>query len=107
MTEVSDPGPSWPSCLRFSVCLSVCVQNNHKIMLTLPNHKVLGQSELKASADDKIKFAIMMIFVFNRVGNIVGKGENAGYQHFLLFTQCFQKPFYFGSLEVGSCVVKS
>ena len=23
------------------------------------------------------------------VENIVGKGENAGYQHFLLFPQCF------------------
>ena len=23
--------------------------------------------------------------------NIVGKGENAGYQHFLLFQQCFEK----------------
>ena len=28
---------------------------------------------------------------FGRVENIVGKGENAGYQHFLLFPQCFQK----------------
>ena len=26
-----------------------------------------------------------------RVENIVGKGENDGYQHFLLFPQCFQK----------------
>ena len=26
-----------------------------------------------------------------RVENIVGKGENAGYQHFLLYPQCFQK----------------
>ena len=26
--------------------------------------------------------------------NIVGKGENAGYQHFL-FPQCFQKAFFF------------
>ena len=31
-----------------------------------------------------------MIFVCNMVENIVGKGENAGYQHFLLFPQCFQ-----------------
>ena len=28
-------------------------------------------------------------FVFGRVENIVRKGENAGYQHFLLFSQCF------------------
>ena len=33
----------------------------------------------------------MMKFVFDSVENIVGKVENAGYQHFLLFQQCFQK----------------
>ena len=32
-----------------------------------------------------------MISVFDSVENIVGKGENAGYQHFLLFPQCFEK----------------
>ena len=32
----------------------------------------------------------MIISVFDRVENIVGKGENAGYQHFLLFPQCFE-----------------
>ena len=33
----------------------------------------------------------MIIFVFDRVENIVGKGENAGYKHVLLFLRCFQK----------------
>ena len=33
----------------------------------------------------------MIISVFDRVETIVGKGENAGYQHFLLFPQCFEK----------------
>ena len=28
------------------------------------------------------------------VKQYVGKGENAGYQHFLLLSKCFQKPFY-------------
>ena len=32
----------------------------------------------------------MIISVCDRIGNIVGKGENAGYQHFLLFPQCFE-----------------
>ena len=36
-----------------------------------------------------------------RVENIVGKGENAGYQHFLLFPQCFQK------VKSLDCVIKS
>ena len=36
-----------------------------------------------------------------RVENIMGKEENAGYQHFLLFPLCFQKAFLTGSLKVG------
>ena len=49
------------------------------------NDKISAWSKLKAFADDKLKVAKMMIFVFDWVENIVGKGENAGYQHFLLF----------------------
>ena len=48
-----------------------------------------------------------MIFVFDRVENIVGKGENAGYQHFLLFPQCFQKAFLLRVVKSRDCVVKS
>ena len=33
-----------------------------------------------------------MISLLDRVEDTVGKGENAGYQHFLLFLQCFPKP---------------
>ena len=40
-------------------------------------------------------------FVMERVENIVGKGENAGYQHFLHFPPCFQKPSFSWSLKVG------
>jgi hypothetical protein len=40
-------------------------------------------------------------FESGRVENIVGKGENAGYQHFLLFPQSFQKTSYTGLLKVG------
>ena len=32
----------------------------------------------------------MIISAFDKVENIVGKGQNASYQHFLLFPQCFQ-----------------
>ena len=35
-----------------------------------------------------------------RVENVVGKGENADFQHFLLFLQCFQKASYTESLKV-------
>ena len=40
---------------------------------------------------NKINVTYKMNFVIGNVENIVGKGENAGYQHFLLFPQCFQK----------------
>ena len=55
----------------------------------LPNDKILDLSKLKGFADDKISVAKIMIYVFDEGENIVGKGENAGYQHFLLFPQCF------------------
>ena len=41
-----------------------------------------------------------MISVYEQVENIVGKGENAGNQHFLLFPQCFQKAPLPGILKV-------
>ena len=40
-----------------------------------------------------------MISAFDTVENIVGKAENAGYQHFPLFPQCFQKASLSGSLN--------
>ena len=49
----------------------------------------------------------MMIGVTVWVENIVGKGENAGYQHFLFFPQCFQKTYIPGLFKSRDCVVKS
>ena len=43
-----------------------------------------------------------MILDFGRVENIAGKGENAGYRHFLPFQQCFQKAFNSVSLKVAN-----
>ena len=45
---------------------------------------------MKAFADNKSNVTQNMKFVFGRVENIVGKGENAGNLHFLLFPQYFQ-----------------
>ena len=49
-----------------------------------------------------------MVSVFDRVENIVEKGD-AAYQHFLLFPQCFQKASFLESLKIKSwdSVVKS
>ena len=49
----------------------------------------------------------MVISVLDRVENIVGKEENAGYQHFLLFPQCFQKPSFIRVVKSQDSVVTS
>ena len=60
------------------------------IVNTLPNDKNLNSIKLKAFADDKIDVAQKIISVFERVENIVEKGENAGSQHFLLSYNVFR-----------------
>ena len=42
-----------------------------------------------------------MISFFDRAENIVGKDENAGYQHFVIFPQYFEKLSVLRSLKVG------
>ena len=48
----------------------------------------------KIFAGNNLNAAKMMEFVFDGEENFVGKGENAGYQHFFLFQQCFQNPHF-------------
>ena len=73
--------------------------------LTL-NDKILDKSELKAFPDNKINVTQKLKFVLWTIENIVGKEENAGFQHFLHFAQCFQKVYPWG-FKSRDCVVKS
>ena len=50
--------------------------------------------------DDKINLTQKQKFFKGWVENIGGKGENAGYKHFLLIHQYFQKASFSGSLKV-------
>ena len=51
---------------------------------SLPSDKFLDWYKLKALADDKMNVTYKQkLFLFVR------KGENDGYQHFLLFQRCF------------------
>ena len=68
------------------------LQYSQRFFNSLPNDKFLDWSKLKAFSDNKINVIVKLKFVLQRIENLVGKRENAGYQHFLLFTQCFQKP---------------
>ena len=62
--------------------------------------KIWDMTESKVFADNKLNIDKMQISLLHRVGNTEEKGENAGYQHFLLFPQCFPRPSSLGSLTV-------
>ena len=69
------------------------------------NHKFFTLSTMKAFADIKIKVSQKLEFALRSVVNIVGKGQDAGYQHvfFFLFPStcvCVQKATFSGSLKV-------
>ena len=66
----------------------------HIFINPLQNGEILDRTKSKAFVDDKLDLAKIMIFVYDMAENIVGKGENAGFQLFLLFSQCFQKASY-------------
>ena len=55
-------------------------------------------TNIKAFADKKLNVAQVIISVFEGLENIVGKGENAGYQHFP-FIQ-FSKVLFFGLFNI-------
>ena len=65
---------------------------------------ILGSSNSAANEDmtAKIWTKLMGIQVTARVESIVGKGEMARYEPFLLFQQCFQKLFVFDALKLVS-----
>ena len=65
------------------------------------NNNIFDCFEFKAFPDDSFNVAQMMQFYSDRVENIVEKGVNASFQHFLLFPQCFQKASFSGSWKPG------
>ena len=64
----------------------------------LTNDNFPDWTKFKAIANDNAEIKIP---VFDRVEKIVGKEENAGYLHFLLFPLCFLKPSLSGPLKIG------
>ena len=62
---------------------------------SLPSDIFLFFSKLKAFGDDKINVTEKLKFVFATVEIIVGKGENAGNQHFRV-SHGFLSPLFQG-----------
>ena len=65
-----------------------------------------GPIKFKAFADDKINVTEKFKFVLERVQNIVGKGENAGYLHFLHFSKMSSELFFYRFIKSHDCVRK-
>ena len=65
--------------MNFSLFPKMC-STLHKtkfVFNPFPHDKILDRTRLKAFADDKLSVTKMIISVFDRVENIVGKGEIA------------------------------
>ena len=71
----------------------VLIYHNYSYVFNSKTNKILPLSKLKAFARDNSNANQNINFICYIVENIVGKGENAGYQYFLLFPQCFHMAF--------------
>ena len=58
------------------------LNNSKENFKSLPNNKILYWTKFKAFADDKVNLNEKIKLVWGRVENIMGKEENAAYQHF-------------------------
>ena len=86
-------------CFEFGVVYKIL--SFGKELTSLPNDKILDWSKFKAFVDNKINLNHKLKLDTGRAESIVGKGKNVGYQHFLLFPQCFHRV-----VKSQDCVVK-
>ena len=88
---------------RTMECYTMIYNLINHLINPLPNKQFSDWSKLKAFADDKINVTEKLKFDLEIKGRKhCGKRRNAGYQHFILFRQCFQVSDT-GSLKVEIC----
>ena len=63
----------------------------HNLLNPFPNNKILDLTKLEAFADDKLNVTKVMISVFDRVKNIVGKKEIACTSNFSFSHNVFKR----------------
>ena len=69
----------------------------------LPDDKILDQTKLKAFADDKLNVTKIIISVFDRIENIVGKGEIACTSNFSFSHNVFKRSLSQTRHKVSLC----
>ena len=62
--------------------------------------KTYGYFNSESICQRQVRVAQITKLEFDSVETIMGKGENVGHQHFLLFPQSFYTLFFSGSLKV-------
>ena len=75
-----------------------------ELLNTLPNNKIVDWSKLKAFADRKIDVTEKLKFVLGRLENIVGKGEIACQEQFVLFLTEFSKELNGRQVKTQDCL---
>ena len=86
---------------------STKVQTN-PISNPLPKRQILDSFECIGPADSTFKSGTKDILkLYDRKENMVGKGENAGYQHFLPFPTMFLKGFFLHAVKISEWLVTS
>ena len=73
--------------------------------LTLSKQQILESSKLKEFVDDNFRFDENGRKFYKRVQNVVGKGEIARCEQFLLF-QLFSKDLYYIHIKTRACLGK-
>ena len=74
--------------------------------MTLTKQQIFRPVQMKSTGRQRKIVRRKLKIVFERIKNIVGKVENAGYQHFLLFVQCFRKSFFSKVIKSQGHIVK-
>ena len=68
-----------------------------------PHDKILDKTKLKAFVDDKLNVTNLTISVFDRVENIVGKGEIARVSNFSFSHNVFKRLLFQPRKKVSFC----
>ena len=92
----------------FSKRLSLLFCKNLGLSVTtLPNDKILDQFQFERLCRRQNKCRYEINFVMGRVEKIVGKGENAGCQHFSPFPTMFSKVLIVWVVKSWDCMSRS
>ena len=103
MVRINQDAHTLRCCFDNYVSLTTCgLDKNEPCLLKMLYQTIefCNLFKFKAEADDNFDVAKLKISIYDWVENTVGKEENVGYHHFLLFPQCFQEAPFSGLLKV-------